>query len=210
MHLKLRNILSDPEFWLILGFNGLFVYMYQIKQLDAGDIIWIYFIQSLFIGLQYIIRMLAIGSRSEGKGRLSMPLFFLLHYGGFHFVYLIFLTVITASSDQIGFNTVNLIPAIGLLALNLLFSARSDIISDKEAKLGPGNLFFIPYLRIAPMHLFIILGFNGGVDSKIPWLHWQDPFLIFIVLKTFSDIILHILVNKTYQGRRPRSFRNIE
>jgi hypothetical protein len=210
MNLKLRNILSDPEFWLILGFNGLFVYLYQTKQLDAGDIIWIYFIQSLFIGLQYVIRMLAIARRSEEKGRWTMTLFFLLHYGGFHFVYLIFLSVITATSKEIGFNTGNLFPAMGLLTLNLLFSTRSDIISDKEAKLGPGNLFFIPYLRIAPMHLFIILGFNGGVDSKIPWLHWQDPFLIFIVLKTFSDIILHILVNKTYQGRRPRSFRNIE
>lgn len=209
MNPRLRNILSDPEFWLILAFNSLFVYLYQIHEMDAGEIIWIYFAQSLFIGLQYVIRMLAIARRSDEKGRWTMPLFFLLHYGGFHFVYLIFLTIITASSKEIGFNLSSLLPAMGLLAINLLFSVRSDVISDKQSGAKPGNFFFVPYLRIIPMHLFIILGFNREMDNHLPWLHAQDPFLVFMVLKIISDLILHILINQTWKERRPRSFAEI-
>lgn len=202
-------MLSDPEFWLILGFNGLFAFLYKTNQLDAGEIIWIYFVQSLFIGLQYFIRMMAIARRSDEKGRWSMPFFFLLHYGGFHFVYLIFLVVITASSHKIGFNLSSLLPAMGLLALNMFFSTSSDILRDKENRSVAGGLFFIPYLRIIPMHLFIILGFNQDMDTKLPWLQLQDPFLVFLVLKAFSDIVLHILVNTTWRGRRPGSFITI-
>lgn len=204
-----RNILTDPELWMVLLFNFLFLFLYLFKQLETGEIVWIYFIQSGFIGFQYFIRMFIIAWRGKGPGRYGVPFFFAFHFGAFHFVYLIFLTVITTTNDSFNVDTKNLLTAFFLLFLNLIFSTGSDIKADKEQGLVPGSLMFTPYLRIIPMHLFIIMGFNEKLSSSVPWFFRQDAFIVFLILKTITDVVLHILVNKTWKERRPRMFGDI-
>ncbi len=204
-----RNILTDPELWMILLFNFLFIFLYLFKQLETGEIVWIYFIQSCFIGLQNFIRMFSLAWRGSGPGRYGVPFFFALHFGLFHLVYLVFLTIITSTNDHFNVDTRNLLTAFFLLFMNMIFSTASDIKSDKEQGLVPGSLMFMPYLRIIPMHLFIIMGFNDNLSKSVPWFFRQDAFLIFILLKTVTDVILHILVNKTWKERRPRMFGDI-
>jgi hypothetical protein len=154
--------------------------------------------------------MLAKAFRSDVKGRFGLPFFFLIHYGGFHFVYFIFLLIMTASNDvhsnwDIDFRLL-LYSFMALLA-NMIFSTISDIRGEKkEENAQQGTLMFIPYLRVFPMHVFIILGFNAAYDKQQAWnwLENMDAFLVFIILKTLSDIIFHIIVNKTWREKRTR------
>ncbi len=71
---------------------------------------------------------------------------------------------------------------------------RHNIMFEGEVR-NISTMMFTPYLRIIPMHLFIIAGgFVGFHDQKI--------FSIFIILKIISDALMHIIVNKTYMAKQ--------
>lgn len=209
--IKRSNILSDPEFWMILLFNVLFIYLYGTNNISVGAVIWIYYLQSLLLGGQYLVRMISICSRSNEKGRWFTPLFFCVHFGMFHLVYFIFLIMMTSSFIIKGdFRTVML--GLGILFVNTIFSTVSDLKSDKLEEKNPGIMMFIPYLRIAPIHLFIILGFGSAVSAggkKVMWFFRQDAFIIFIILKMITDLAMHIIVNKTWKAKRERTIGQV-
>ena len=209
---KRNNILSDPEFWMILLFNGLFIFLYATKNISVGTVIWIYYLQSLLLGGQYLVRMIGISSRSNEKGRWFTPLFFCANFGMFHLVYFVFLIMMTASSSGIKGDFRTVLYGLGILFINTIFSTISDLKADKLEEKNPGVLMFIPYLRIAPLHLFIILGFSSlsgaGNSSKI-WFFRQDAFIVFIILKTITDVAMHIIVNKTWKAKRERTIGEV-
>jgi hypothetical protein len=101
-----KNILSDPELWFLIAINGILAYLYRTNQIAAFTMVWIYYAQSLLIGVQYFIRLISLKSpatTTAGKSissSKSMAFFFLLHYGFFHFVYFIFLIVMTVSRSE--------------------------------------------------------------------------------------------------------------
>ena len=196
------NIFSDKEFWMILLFNGVLLYTYFDGTTSASTLVLLYFIQSVFIGIQYFIRLLALGRfgvKSEDgtvKRNFGVAFFFLFHYGFFHFVYSIFLISILADlPGTVDFEIIR--PFIGLLIINIIFSSISDIKRDSLAPPASMAVMFQPYLRIVPMHLLIIFGFNTEASG----LHWA--FMLFIFLKTIADLIMHIVVNRTWRDRRP-------
>lgn len=189
-----------------------------------SSVIWMYYFQSVFIGIQYFLRLLFIGWRKKnipvnpdsdketkdkksGYSTVGMALFFAFHYGMFHFVYLIFL--IGMSSKLPGEVDTRLILYFfaGLL-LNLIFSLISDVRKDKKLNTGGGSLFFVPYLRVVPMHLFIIFGFNTALTEKPGGNFFSSVtgvFIFFIILKTLSDLIMHVVVNRTWKAKREGS-----
>lgn len=141
--------------------------------------------------------------------------FFALHFGFFHVVYLAFLLMFSTSADSAGFVTVNhegggtsevymghLHPldylAFGLLSLGFWGSHRASHREHVRADLSGcpnlGTLMFLPYARVVPMHLTIILGVVMG-DAAV-WL--------FALLKTGADVIMHKVEHRLLGGgRRP-------
>ncbi|MDW8479283.1 MAG: DUF6498-containing protein [Xanthomonadales bacterium] len=137
--------------------------------------------------------------------------FFLLHYGFFHLGYLVFLVALTYGSAPDG--TIEVTEAesgerhevflghpdgldwlgVGLLALVFRWTA------GREAReLGPGRrppnigaLMFLPYLRVVPMHLAIILALLLGAGATI-WL--------FVALKTVAEAATLHLARKIEGG----------
>lgn len=130
--------------------------------------------------------------------------FFAVHFGFFHVVYLVFLLAFTFGADPAGFINVTMegsgevrqvfIGRVG--ALDLLVMAglgwgfwRSHRLSHHEhlaADLSRvpklGSLMMLPYARVLPMHLCIILGVvlpGGGAV----WL--------FGLLKIAADVLMH-------------------
>ncbi len=187
------NILSDKEFWLILTFNLAILISYFYDQTSASTIVLLYYLQSVLIGVQYFTRLLFL-AKKQGTS-YGLPFFFAFHYGFFHFVYLFFLiTMISDLPGAVDYNVTKYL-LFALLA-NTLFSTISDIRRDRESPATPAFVMFQPYLRIVPMHLLIIFGFNS--ESDLEW-----AFLLFIGLKTIADAVMHIIVNKTYLQRRP-------
>jgi hypothetical protein len=146
--------------------------------------------------------------------RRRVASFFVLHYGGFHLVYLLFLATFSSTADAGGFVTVanestgvesvvqlgrvRAIDFVAFLALAAGFwhSHRSSHHEHLQADLGNrpnlGTLMFVPYARVLPMHLTIILA--APLGGGVVW--------IFGLLKTGADVIMHKVEHRLLRGRQ--------
>jgi len=199
-----KNIIRDLEFWAILGFNLILVYAYLNDITGFDTLVVLFYFQSLFIGFQYLIRQIVASYRESGGSiiaTLRIPLFFTVHFGMFHLIYAIFLLpIVNKIPGPINFQVVYSVFLIFLI--NTIFSLVSDIKRDKQNGSSSVGLLFIPYLRIVPMHLFIILAFNYSVGEESTIL--TTALVIFLILKALSDLIMHIIVNQTWRSYRPK------
>ncbi len=114
------------------------------------------------------------------------PLFFLVHYGFFHFVYAVFLSSLGSPLNTIQGGVSLCIAAFFLAHGFSFFFHRSSDDGDIQ---NVAKVFSEPYARIVPMHLFIIfgLGFFRMLVS-------DDNLLLvigFLLLKTAVDMFLH-------------------
>ncbi len=160
---------------------------------EVAWLFWPYWIQSVIIGFYARRRMLGLAQFStEGftsgnrpvpendQGKRSTANFFVLHYGGFHLGYLVFLL---AEHRVYGLWNMAILLACGV---SFVLSQRNTYAmqhaADLRGKPNLGKLMFMPYVRILPMHLGIIFGsgLGGGVFSLV----------LFTALKTLSDIAL--------------------
>ena len=189
------NTVEKPEASATTGLlisNALTLVMALILKWPLAFVLWPYWIQSVIIGWYARKRMLALKKFStEGftsndqpvpeneKGKRSTASFFVLHYGFFHFGYLVFLL------DMAKLDSVQ--DAFWILVCGLSYTfarrktSRQQIASDALGKPNLGTLMFLPYLRILPMHLTIIFGMIGGSTFSI---------LFFMTLKTVADVLL--------------------
>lgn len=158
---------------------------------DVGWLMWPYWIQSAIIGFYAWRRMMSLrdftteGLKSNGRpvpeteaGKRSTAIFFLIHYGIFHLVYLGFL---------LAEHTVTVpLEIIALLGCGLSFvlsqrqTYAAQHAADLQGRPNLGSLMFLPYLRVLPMHLGII--FTGSMGGGVGVLTF------FVLLKTLSDL----------------------
>ena len=150
----------------------------------------IYWSQSVVIGIGNFFRILGLqrfsteGFKINGKAaeptdqtRRSTAWFFLVHYGFFHVVYLIF--IIADSNDATLFDWTLLLCVLAFV-LEYVPEHRQQRAYDRSQVPNIGALMFTPYLRILPMHITIIFAF-GQTDST-----WG--LLLFGSLKTVADV----------------------
>ena len=192
----IKKIFSSPSFLFLLAGNLYCIWYYENHPDAFPTIVWIYWFQSVIIGLFNFVDLLTIKNfdadnftmndkpvTSVNKGCAAW--FFLVHYGGFHLGYGIFLLV------QIGVTSVNgMVLLLGIAAFfleSILNFIRQKQI-ERTSTLKLGTLFFLPYLRIIPMHLMIL------VPAFLGW----KPSLIFLVLKMGADVLSFLLYHHIY------------
>lgn len=204
----LRRVLKDPVIYFLMAVNIGLAYAYFLNIISAETILFTYYFQSLMLGVSYFLQIMTIHNYSvedvkfngvqvekSAKTKGCIGFFFLIHYGFFHLGYLIFLLINFDFKVDTGF----LLPSLTGFALGELIAViRHNSIIQKEVP-NIGTMMFTPYLRIIPMHLFIIAG--GFIGFHNPGI-----FAVFIILKIISDVIMHVIVNKTYK----ESAKNIE
>jgi hypothetical protein len=180
---------------LILA-NGTTLIAALIFDWEAAWLLWPYWIQSIVIGAYARKRMLNLaqfstaGFTSNDKpvpeneaGKRSTANFFVIHYGGFHAGYLIFLLAEHRVSGA--WNMLILLACGVSFALSQRTTYAAQHAADLRGKPNLGRLMFTPYLRILPMHLGIIFGSALGGGWAL--------MLLFTALKTVSDIGLDML-----------------
>ncbi len=157
---------------------------------DAGWLIWPYWIQSVVIGWYACRRLLEVdrfstegftynGQRvSEDRaGKRATASFFSLHYGIFHVVYLDF--IVLGHPVHGAWDTLAMLAC----GLSFVWSQRQTYAvqhaADMRGKPNLGSLMFLPYLRIVPIHLIILIGGLGGGTITL---------IVFTALKTVADI----------------------
>jgi len=123
-----------------------------------------------------------MGEGLQAKGCTSI--FFLFHYQFFHLVYAIFILV--KLGVKVDFSFILITIAAMLLELSVSFIRNKRL--QQNIQINYGQLFFMPYLRIIPMHLMIL----GPA-----FLGWQAS-TIFLVLKMLADIGMYLLTVNLY------------
>ncbi len=198
----LKRILLDPIIYFLLGINIALLLAYYQGIISVETIIYTYYFQSLTIGLSYYIQMLTLtdysveGFKINGEQAVKSPktkgcttTFFLFHFGFFHLGYLIFLLV----SFKFNVDRNVLWTSVIAFAIGECIAVIRRRIENTDEKPNIGTLMFTPYLRIIPMHIFILAGGFLG--------HTEKTFIIFILLKIISDVLMHIVVNKTHKAK---------
>lgn len=179
--------LRDPQFLLLLFLNGLMIVLYETNIQQASTVIITYYLQSLCVGVFHFFRLLAHrnipNQPNRKKSALFSSFFFIFHYGGFHLAYAFFLLMLMGKiPGRVDFMWLGF-SLISILASNLI-ETRKSIKKDKEKQTVAGFIFFIPYVRIIPIHLFIMLSFTYFEPTK---------FLYFLLMKTAADIITYFI-----------------
>jgi hypothetical protein len=192
-----RKIFADPAFYALLSLNIFFIYQYKDDPQQYTTIIWIFWCQSVLIGIFNFFDLLTTKTAlakdfkmnnesvnpKESRGCYSF--FFLFHYEAFHLAYFVFLLV------RLDFKNIDTgLLKLSLLALliNMVISFIKNKINYKHHPPNLGKIFFLPYLRIVPMHLMILLP---------AFLGWQ-PSLVFLVLKAIFDVLGHLITTRWY------------
>lgn len=210
---------ADNSLYAIIGTNALVVV--GALWADGGllYLMWPYWLQSVIIGwyarrrIRLLVNYSTDGVKVNGRSVAPTPEtarkasgFFLLHYGGFHLGYAVFLLTFSAMGGDTGAVPVTIentgevvqfdIGRFGGLdwlwvagtGLGFWWSHRAShlehVASDLAGRPNLGTLMFMPYGRIIPMHLTIIFGAILGGSGAI---------LLFGALKTAVDVGMHKL-----------------
>ncbi len=172
-------------------------------QLSIGSLVFVYWLQSVVIGAMQAIRIARLRRFVPDLGKQHPPVsdsaaikiwiavFFAVHYGVFHLVYLIFILV--ATGGEVG-EPLAILACLAGFVFHHALTLRQNVKSDAESVPSLKTLMLQPYPRIIPMHAMILTGV----------LFWQDAgplaILIFGALKTLADVLMH-----THAHRQPVS-----
>jgi hypothetical protein len=141
--------------------------------------------------------------------------FFAMHFGIFHLVYLGFLVAFSTTADAAGFITVtnestgvkslvhigHVYPTdfvvYAVLAAGFWQAHRASHREHVQADLGNtpklGTLMMLPYARILPMHLTMIIAIPLGGGAV--WL--------FVLMKIAADVAMHKVEHRQLQAHKP-------
>lgn len=188
-----------------------------LENWDVLTVIFIFWAQSLIIGFFSVVSILLADTallavemgKAEaeagrgpvmGRGRvwifkILVAAFFCVHYGLFHLFYFILyfgdgtFTLAKAMAPAI------LVPLV-FFSFHHLFSLLWSWRATPRGGQFMADSILLPYNRIVPMHLTMFFGFAItsllsaiGVETLLPVL------VVFIVLKTYMDIRMHIVLH---------------
>lgn len=212
------HTIKDYTFWTLLLANIFVIFATVLERIALEHVLYIYFFQNIIIGLMAVFKILFYrgGFDKEKESGVStkmfLTLFFIFHFGLFHLVYLVFLGMPSAEI------LISITPYLIFFLLNHLFSFFYFYFK-KEGKGQIQKIFFGPYKRIVPMHLFIIFGFLSiglinfvaesvfAIDGDLSDSLWRISGILFLlIIKTVVDIVSHI---KEHYGKDSGSKRKI-
>ena len=202
MVVNILSVFRTPTVLPLIVANVITIIMALFLNWSVLDVMLLYVIQSMIIGLFHFLKMLSASARM-GKGAagfgIILSLFYLVHYGMFHAVYLFFLIGFYFALPQNGhsliFFSAGFLITIAVFVFNHLFSflhyAKKSVNHD-FSMLDISKMMFNPYLRIIPMHITIIF---GGMFLFLGIFNWA-VLLLFMVLKTVVDVKMHLTEHK--------------
>ncbi len=180
---------GDHSLLALIAANVVALLIAYATGMDLRELMLVYWIQSVIIGIATIVRLLCL-NRFDPQGRHLAPpkekwrsaFFFLLHYGGFHSLFFAFLTL-KFQLDIVDFTAGYLLCALVFAAnhgYSLLHNVRRDALGQDIR-----TVMMLPYPRIIPMHLTILL---GGI-----FFNDAGAFALFGGLKLAADIVMHVV-----------------
>lgn len=193
---------ADPSLWLLLFANLFTIFLAVKEQWDIRPLMWIYWFQSVIIGVFNVIKIMTLKNFStegllvNGKPvkptystKMQTGFFFLIHYGFFHLGYFLFLATNSAPIALSPGVILSIALAVTFFFVNHLFSFLYHRREEMEKKYNLGTLLFFPYARIFPMHFTFI--FAGTLIQS------TGALVLFLFLRTGADLIMHIVHHRS-------------
>ncbi len=178
----------------LVAANVLALLIAWLTRMSLSELMLVYLIQSLIIGITSALRIINLERFStenlrmnnqpiaeEPASKWKVALFFLFHFGGFHVIYFMFITFDQENAP--GGSRLGYLLCALVFAVNHGYSLVQNIRRDGRGKPNLGTMMFLPYARILPMHLTIIF---GGL-----FFEGTGAFLLFSALKVVADVVMH-------------------
>lgn len=185
---------DDRSVFVLIAANLLALLIAWLTHMSLRELMLVYWIQSVIIGICSAIRILNLQRFStenlkmnnqpvaeEPASKRKVAAFFVLHYGFFHFGYLMFLSF--DRGDGPGGSAAGYLLCALVFAANHGYSLLQNVRRDALGRPNLGTLMFLPYARIVPMHVTILAGGSlyGGAHA----------FALFGFLKIVADAVMH-------------------
>lgn len=181
------KFLFFPAAILVVFFNVFVFWLPDFNWSKTLSLVWLYWFQSVMIGTLHFFKLLFYKFKApvnpkpnEITGRVFISIFFVLHFGFFHFIYTFFL-----GTKGVDWNFIQQ----GILYL-AIGTALNTVMNYKNENSGENTqaLFMMkPYVRIVPIHMAIILGAMFGGTGV---------FIVLIALKTVMELFIEYLTFK--------------
>lgn len=202
----LRRILWDPATWSLILMNVFIIMYYYEYPGGFKTYLWIFWLQSVVLGLFNFMHLLTLGKSATGnmsfnnkqvkQGSMGcVSFFFLFHYEFFHLVYAIFLVSSFNAMGKLDFSLFKY-AALAIFANQIIWFVQAKF-RQKEHPISIDKVFFLPYLRIIPMHLVIL----------IPAFIHVSSIALFLVLKTIMDVAMQVVTTKWYWNSEKNTTR---
>ena len=187
----------------LLGANAFCAAAYAGGWLSLNELLWAYWLQSVFIGVFNFVRIRALKACTLGGwgGRTVSPktqglysMSFLMGYSFFHLMYLGALLKFWFPSNE----SIPGLVVVGVgFAAGEWFSFRRHRELDDLSVPSLTPMMGLPYIRVLPMQLAFMAGrmFKGGA-------------MIFLPLKIFADIMMFLVdecIDANRAGRAERA-----
>jgi hypothetical protein len=195
---------ADNSVWSLLAANLFAIVVTLATHMTLRELLLVYWVQNVVIGASFFIRILSLENFStEGftinerpveetpASKRKVALFFAVHFGLFHFVYLMFLAAGGTRDGAAPDFGLDFWVCVLAFVVNHVYSLRENVRNDRRGRPNLGTLMFLPYARVVPMHLAIILGgapFMAGTTL-----------LLFMALKVGADVTMHTVEHHTLQ-----------
>ncbi len=198
----MQKLIEDPFsdnsiiFLVLANFITIFIGVYQGWSFFI--FVLIFWFQSFFMGVFYFAKLLKLENFPRKtfefhkkqvprkNTRLFVNFLFALHYSFFHFVYLGVLLAVSYLGRTESFNLGYVLLAIGVFFLSHAYSFfyHKDE-TEKLENLSVGKAMILPYFRIIPMHIILIVGILA-INSRA-------SVIFFLFLKTSADLTMHLV-----------------
>lgn len=189
---------ADGSLAALVGANLLALAIGYASGMTLGEMMLVYWIQSVAIGASHFVRILRLERFDPGnfkfnhrqveetpRDKRTLAFFFLVHYGMFHLIY--FMVIVIERKDEFGPPAAYVAMAL-IFAVNHAYSLVRNMKRDAAGRPSIGKLMVLPYARIVPMHAAILFGAQlaGGAGA----------FFLFGLLKTGADVAMHLVEHR--------------
>jgi hypothetical protein len=199
----------DSSSLFLLGANLITIVIALVEGWDLGTLIFIYWFQSVTIGVFTVVRILRITPEQVGikpgtdtggvdqikffpYGRVMLAGFFAVHYGLFHLAYYDVMSSLGLFANLDFFHNPDLLLVCTIFFLNHFYSYR---FHREEPYVGQdylGELLIKPYFRIIPMHITVIVGGAAAILLAATGFDATRAVMVcFLLLKTGVDLQAH-------------------
>ena len=208
-----KKIQTDLSMWALIATNLAVIVWAAIQKWSPITLMWIYWAQSIGIGVVTFITILALKQFSTKDYRLNREpctptratkiktvVFFVFHYGLFVTVHAGFLASGTGVSVRFG----PVVTAGAMFFASQLIAFLQSRKQDDRLRPNIGKLLMFPYARIVPIHITVLAA--KGLEEFGITTEGLATLLPFLCLKTVVDVVMHARELRGFEDKPSKEF----